>query len=396
MNRRNFLKQAGAGTLLAAVCRPGVNAAEAPLSGLTFTTPPSLQNPGSTGMTVAVGVSGPSTAWVEYGETEQLGRIATGARHGLNPYDSLAHSVRLEGLRPGQRCCYRVHACPIDFRGAYDIRRGEAITSEIFSFRTFDPNAPEARFVVWNDTHENATTLAGLMKLTSREPADFLVWNGDITNDNYREDQMVRHYLGAGGHPFTCETPLLFVRGNHGTRGPAARALPRFIDLPAGQFYYSFRHGPLAGVVLDAGEDKPDTNPVYGGLGDFVAFRREQARWLEAELKKPLLRKARFRIAFCHIPLWWEDRGPATDPADTRSGWHRLLAKHGFAAVISGHTHRHGLFPPNQMRPYAQLIGGAPKPEAATLIRGRVTRKELALTLYDLDGRELARWSRKA
>jgi acid phosphatase type 7 len=398
MNRRHFLKHAGATGLLAATSTTLLRAAELETSpaGLALTTAPSLQNPGPDAITVAIGVNSPSTAWIEYGETEQLGHIADGACDGLKPFDALAHSIRLTGLRPGQRYYYRVHACPIDFRTAYDIRRGEPIQTEVFSFRTFDPNAAEMQFAVWNDTHENTNTLARLMPLTARAPADFLVWNGDITNDNYREDKMVQHYLGAGGQPFTREVPLVFARGNHDVRGPAARALPRFIDYPGGRPYYSFRHGPLGVVVLDAGEDKPDDTPVYAGLGDFVAYRREQAAWLESELEKPHLQQAAFRVAFCHIPLWWKNQGPATNARDPRSTWHRLLEQGKFAALVSGHTHQHGLFPPDAGRAYAQIIGGGPKPEAATLIRGSVTRNELTLTMTDLDGRELAEWATKA
>ena len=396
MNRRNFLKQAGVGGFLAtawpvfAQSTATESGARAPIA---FTTPPSLQNPAGDAMTVAIGVNGPSTAWVEYGDTEKLGRTASGTRGGLKPYDSIAHQIRLEGLRPGQRCFYRVHACAIDFRNAYDIRRGEAIATEIYSFRTFDRSAKEARFAVWNDTHEQAETMAQLMKATALQPSDFHVWNGDIPNDNYREDRMAVNYLGAGGQPFSRETPLLFVRGNHDTRGPAARSLHRFQDTPAGSSYYSFAHGPLAGVVLDAGEDKPDTHPVYAGLGDFVAFRKQQAAWLAQELKRPHLRKARFRVAFCHIPLWWGDAGPASDANDPRSEWHRLLAKAKFSAIISGHTHRHALLLPDKHRPYAQLVGGGPKPEAATLIRGIATTKELTLTIANLKGEQLASWS---
>jgi acid phosphatase type 7 len=398
MNRRHFLHTAGIGSLIAA-CWPTLAQTAKPQNPpvrLTFTTSTVLQNPGATAITVAIGVNGPSTAWAEYGETDQLGQVATGARHGLKPYDSLAHLIRLEGLRPGRRYYYRVRACPVDFRGAYDIRRGESFATQIFSFRTFDPQAKEARFAVWNDLHENAATLTALNEKTSQAPADFLVWNGDITNDNYREDRMVEHYLGGTGHPFASETPLVFARGNHDTRGPAARSLPRILEAPGGRFYYSFRHGPLACVVLDAGEDKPDTTPVYAGLGDFVAYRQEQAAWLEAELKQSWIRKAPFRVAFCHVPLWWKDKGYARDSTDARWEWHRLLVKSKFSAVISGHTHSHALFRPDAIKRYAQLVGGGPKPENATLIRGWVTAKELKLSLFALDGRELAGWSAKA
>ena len=133
MTRRNFIQRAGIGSVWAAAWPARAASADseptAP-SGLAFTTAPVLMSPTGTGATVAIGVSGPSTAWVEYGETETLGQTATGARHGLRPYGGLAHRLRLEGLRPGQRCYYRIHACPIDFRGAYDIRRGEAISTQ--------------------------------------------------------------------------------------------------------------------------------------------------------------------------------------------------------------------------------------------------------------------------
>jgi 3',5'-cyclic AMP phosphodiesterase CpdA len=269
--------------------------------------------------------------------------------------------------------------------------------TEPLSFKTLDPSATEARFAVWNDTHENAETLERLMVLTAQHASDFHVWNGDITNDNYHEERMVQHYIGAGGQPFTQQTPLLFVRGNHDDRGPAARSLSRFQATPEGRSYYSWQQGPLAGVVLDTGEDKPDEHPVYAGLGDFTAFYREQATWLKSELKKPHLRRARFRVAFCHIPFWWQTRGAdggfANAIDDPRAEWHRLLVKAKFHAVISGHTHRHALFPPTANKPYAQLVGGGPKPESATLIRGVATAKELTLTMTDLEGRPLETWS---
>jgi len=405
MNRRRFLQQTGVAGLLASAWPAVAQSTNAPAenraatAGLAFTTPPSLQSPSPTGVTVAIGVNGPSTAWVEFGDTPALGRVATGARHGLKPFDALVHAIRVDGLRPGQRCYYRVHAAAIDFKNAYNIRRGETVATEVFSFQTLNPKADAARFAVWNDTHENAATLAQLMTLTGRQPADFHVWNGDITNDNYREADMVRHYVGAGGQPFTRDTPLLFVRGNHDDRGPVARALDRFQATPGGRSYYSFAHGPLAGVVLNTGEDKPDTHPVYAGLGDYVAFHREQAAWLAEEIKRPQLRRAKFRVAFMHIPMWWVgdrgDGGFANDPDDPRSEWHRLLIQGKFHAVISGHTHRHALFPPDAKKPYAQMVGGGPRPAAATLIRGEATARELTLTMTDLAGTELAVWRTK-
>jgi len=399
MNRREFLKQTALASLFAGAAPALLRAqSEAPRTAsfkVGFTTAPSLQCPTADGVTVAIGVDGPSTAWVEYGQTESLGQTAWGSRHGLKPFGQPAHHIRLEPLGPGRRIYYRVHACPLDFRGPYDIRRGDEIASDVFSFQTFDPQAAQARFVVWNDTHENAATLQALMRRTNLLPSDFLVWNGDVTDVN-QEERIPVQYFAPAGQPFTSQMPLVFVRGNHDTRGGAARALPRFVHTPGNRFYYSFRHGPIAGIVLDTGEDKLDTHPVYAGLGDFDHYRQEQSRWLEAELRRPEISQAPFRIVFCHIPCARRSEAPAFPSTDPRSAWHPIFVQGKVAAIISGHTHRHACLPPEENRPYAQLIGGGPAKDNATLIRGEASRDQLTLAILDLDGNRLAGWTAAA
>ncbi|MBE0542131.1 MAG: hypothetical protein IH623_12145 [Verrucomicrobia bacterium] len=46
-------------------------------------------------------------------------------------------------------------------------------------------------------------------------------------------------------------------------------------------------------------------------------------------------------------------------------------------------------------RNFLKHAGGGPPPEAATLIRGAVTAKQLSLTMTNLEGGELAVWSVK-
>lgn len=43
-------------------------------------------------------------------------------------------------------------------------------------------------------------------------------------------------------------------------------------------------------------------------------------------------------------------------------------------------------------RPCGQLVGGGPRPEQATLIRGTVTREKLAVELTDVAGMPLGTW----
>lgn len=343
-------------------------------------------------MTVFVGVNRVATGWVEYGETPELGQ-RSGTDDGLLPLDPSLLKIRLAGLAPGKRYYYRVHACEIDFRNAYDIRRGAEVRSEVREFVTFDPTAATARLSIINDTHEVPATLQGLAKLLAARPSDALIWNGDLFNDIRSERQLAQQVLTPGGGALASDRPLLPVRGNHDVRGASARLLDKYFDLPQGRWYYTQRIGPLALLVLDTGEDKPDSAPVYAGLNDFAHYRSQQQQWLQTALQREEFRSAKYRVAAMHIPLIWKEKASAGDYCgDGHSKWHDLLVAAKVDVVISGHTHEPGWFAPGQRAPYGQLVGGGPKPEAATLIEVHADLSKLTLATLGLDGRERSRY----
>lgn len=350
---------------------------------------PVLTNPAPDAVTIIWATSAPATAWVEYGESESLGQIASGSEQGLLPFEQRHMKIRLTGLRPGTRYYYRVCAehTTYDWRAGIKRDAEHAARTPIASFVTPDPAAAETRFTVWNDTHENAETLKAVHAAHQSAPGDFLLWNGDITNDLYDEDKIVEQFLNPAGLPFATHVPFYFVRGNHDTRGPFARQIERVTDVPGGEFYYTFRHGPLAAIVLDTGEDKEDSHRFYAGLADFAAFRQRQAAWLAEAIARPEFRSAPFRVLFCHIPLWWtHDDQTGAYCLDGQRKWHELLVEAGIRLVISGHTHQATLLPADARRPYIQLTGGGPRPDTATYMRGHVTASQLRLTHHRLDG----------
>jgi hypothetical protein len=116
------------------------------------------------------------------------------------------------------------------------------------------------------------------------------------------------------------------VRGNHDVRGPAARHLPEFTGTPDDRFYYAFRSGPLAALVMDTGEDKPDDSQYFGGMAAFQRMQRQQTEWLKSTVKEPWFRNAPFKVLFCHIPLWF-----IRDIFPTHQRWNSIpsAAKHG-------------------------------------------------------------------
>lgn len=355
-----------------------------PAAGGAIDSPPVLQNPAPDAMTVSIAVRAISTAWVEYGTSSTLGQRADNSRHGLLPLDGRIHKIRLEGLKRGTRYWYRVGVCPIDFRGAYKITRGAAEYSETFSFTT-PGRASTASFRVINDTHENETTLKGVTeRLAACKPGPTF-WNGDVFNDVRHDDQVVSQLFRPAGSAYAASSPLCLVSGNHDVRGIHARQLDRFMDHPGGVRFFTLRDGPIAYLVMDTGEDKPDGHRVYAGLNDFSRYRDAQRAWLERAIEDEEFRGAAVRVALMHIPLW----GPGSSE-DSRVKWAPLLARAGIHALICGHTHHHAVTPRNVDHPYVQVVGGGPAPESATVIEGHADNAGLALLVHDLAGKELA------
>ncbi len=406
MDRRSFLAlstaAAAAGYLLderqAAALQTaadGPSSAEASILG----GPPVLQAPAPDGMTVFQAVRGIATGWVEFGTTPALGQRADNMRHGLLQLNGLVQRVRLAGLQPGTTYFYRVGVCPIEFKNAYKIARRPAQYSPVCSFRTLDDVGTQAGFLVINDTHENMETLRLLSAAMAQARArlqskgvpgpGLTFWNGDIFNDVRSDQQVAANVLTppmADGMPgaqagYASSWPMCFVSGNHDVRGIHARSLELSVDTPGGLRYGVIRHGPVAFIVLDTGEDKPDGHPVYAGLGVFSAYRDMQRAWLQGVLSDPRVRTARHRVVVQHIPMWG---GGSSE--DAREKWAPLVAQLKPTVMLSGHTHTFAFTPPDATHAYPQLVGGGPAPEAATLIEGHANGDVLTLTARNMSG----------
>jgi acid phosphatase type 7 len=257
---------------------------------------------------------------------------------------------------------------------------------------------------VINDTHENKGTLEAVTRSLAESPVDFLVWNGDVFQDIYTDEQIVAQALRPAGAAYAATTPVLFVSGNHDVRGPEARRLPLAFthwksEEPLGRCF-ALRHGPLALIGMDTGEDKPDAHPVFAGLAAFEPYRQAQREWLAGVLRRPEIATAPFLVMCCHIPI---NGLPGDNAGDTMEGyarfmgqgqrlWGPLLSEAGAQVVISGHTHRFRYDPPEGKRGYGQLVGGAPAPEWATLIRARVAQDKLELAAHKMDGSLWDQW----
>ena len=415
MNRRHFISTSGSLSLASLVTAPAAEPQTTPPAAPQFTAgsgpgpvfagSPVVTGPAPDAITILQPLQRHATGYLEYAVGDApFERVNAGAA-GLLPFEQYVLKFRLPPLPPGKDVRYRITARSIGWVQVRQFVYGQIIPGELETgpertFRTLDPGAESTRFVVWNDTHENAETLKTLHEMTAALKPDFLLWNGDQSNDIHQESKMNAQFLTPEGLAVADRWPLAYVRGNHDVRGPAARHLPQFTGTPGDRFYYAFRSGPLAALVMDTGEDKEDSSPWLGGITDFAAMQKEQAAWLDKVTKEPWFRDAPFRVLFCHIPLWFirelkgAEWGEYSKPC--RLAWLPGLVAAGVKVVISGHTHDFAWMPAKEGQPIAQLVGGGPQPRHATLIHGTATRDTLALTMSKLDGTVVAAVTLKA
>ena len=242
----------------------------------------------------------PGMAYVELADGTKVWETFAGRRvfHRL-------HKVRIDGLQPGAELRYRV--CGQELADDSDARNpkfGDIYEGEWHSVRTFDPKAPECHFSVFNDVHNRTQWYEDLAAQVDSASTDFLFLNGDIASAaNHELDEFVRLEIEPLGN-LPAGIPLLFGRGNHEGRGNnvelVADVYPNSDPAP---FYYTFRQGPVAFIVFDAGETGKSRSILYSGSDVYEDYLNEQIEWARKAMKEPSFRKAPVKICLLHVPM---------------------------------------------------------------------------------------------
>lgn len=397
MKRRNFLTRSLlAGGLASQSLRLG-SAAEnsnAPSPGIALGEP-LLAGPDPANLAILQAVLSPASGYGEISVNDGAWQKVVPEHKGMVAFETHVLKFLLPPLPAGATLRYKVTVFSVTYQSAYKIQRGPLVTSGEYVVSCLDPAKQTTQFVVWNDTHENAKTLEALHLKTRNIKPDFLLWNGDQTNDVYAAEKMANQYICPHGLPIAANYPLAYLRGNHDVRGPAARLLEKFTHTPGNDFTHAFRSGPVACLTMDTGEDKPDSHPVFQGMVHFDAMRARQTKWLASVIEEPWFRSAPYKLLFCHIPLWWTKDDPNREYYNChkpcRDAWQELLVKAGVQLVVSGHTHEPAHLPATPERPIAQLVGGGPQLERATLTHFVANEKNLTITMSTLDDKVVHR-----
>ena len=242
----------------------------------------------------------PGMAYVELSDGTQIWETFAGRR-----IFRRLHRIRINGLEPGTELCYRICGKDLtDDSNARNPRFGDSYEGAWQRVRTFDPEAETCRFSVFNDIHMQVSEYSALAAQVDSAATDFLFLNGDIVSaGNYVADTLIRYELEPLG-TLPAGLPVLFARGNHEGRGNnpqlVADVFPN--DDPA-HFYYTFRHGPVAFIVLDAGETGRSRSILYSGDAVYEDYLAEHIQWARKAMKEPLFSSAPAKICMIHVPM---------------------------------------------------------------------------------------------
>ena len=355
---------------------------------------PWVQNVGENGFTVIWVTEKPSLDYVEVAPADGL------------PFESVErakyyqssngrritrryHSVRIDNLEPGTEYRYRIVGQVLkDDSNPYHLVFGtlRQLSERTHSVRTLDASADTCRFTIFNDIHGNDARFTALASGVDASKTDFIVLNGDIISFVNEIDTLVKHTVQPIAH-LTDQLPLFYARGNHETRGSDFDKVYDLFPTSTGEFYYSFRHGPAAFIVLDAGEDKPDDHPEYAGTADFDAYRLQQTEWLKEAVNDPAFLSAPVKICIMHIPTIAHEGSWYTVRWITEH-WTPILENAGIDVLLSGHYHRWQLSEAGQDGTnYPVVINSNLERLDVT-----VTPSGLQLTTYSIDGTPVHHW----
>ena len=242
----------------------------------------------------------PGMAYVELSDGTKVWETYAGRR-----IFKCLHKVKIKGLEPGAQLCYRVCGQDLaDDSNARNPRFGDIYEGAWQHVRTFNTDAAICRFSVFNDIHLQADEYRALAAQVDSAATDFLFLNGDIVSaGNYVADTLIKYELEPLG-TLTAGLPVLFARGNHEGRGNNPQLVSDvFPNSDPAPFYYTFRQGPVAFIVFDAGETGRSRSILYNGAPVYEDYLAEQIQWAREAMQEPQFSSAPMKICMVHVPM---------------------------------------------------------------------------------------------
>ncbi len=309
--------------------------------------------------------------------------------HGSKVIDTL-HSVQIEGLMPGTTYRYRIFSKEVlgyqGHRVLYgNIASTDVYTKKPFKFTTLDKNKSDVTFTMVNDIHSRADMMSEMLQGVSHQNTDLVFFNGDMVSTINHANQLFDGFMDSAIALFASEVPMFFVRGNHETRGKYSYRFPDYFPTINNKLYYNFTHGPVHFIVLDCGEDKPDSDIEYSELAQFDAYRDKQAAWLQDVVQTKEFKEATYRVVIIHIaPLGSTWHGTL----DLQRKFLPILNQANIDIMLCGHEHQYSYINPSEEVSFPILIN-----DNETYVDVKATHQQMKLLVKDPDGKQLHQYT---
>ena len=357
---------------------------------IKITHAPYLQNLGENEVTVVWTANKPSIGWVELAPDDGTHYYQTerpkffNAKNGIK-LTSTVHSVHLTGLKPGTRYRYRVYSQEVLSHVGWRVIYGNVAATSVYgkqplTFLTSDHGWQSVNFAMVNDIHGKSDVLEKLVSHCDLKKTDMFLFNGDMVSIFNNEKEIFEGFMDKATELFASEIPMYYTRGNHETRGSFATAFQDYFSPKQEHIYYMFRQGPVCFVILDSGEDKPDSDLEYAGITVYDQYRTEQAEWLKKVLESKEYKEAPFKVVVCHMPPF--------------GGWHGeqevaekfipLLNNAGVDLMLCGHLHRYMRNEPKDGVRFPVIVNSN-----NTVLKAEAGVKELNIRILDMEGKEV-------
>lgn len=352
-----------------------------------FRTKPYLQNPTENGITISWFTNFPVHSWIEYGTDPNLGIRKENIVDGQIICNNKHHKIRLKDLTPGKTYYYRVCSREITLYEAYKKEFGETAYSDIYSFTMPSEKNSDFTALIFNDLHKQNHVLDKLVEQVEGLDYDFVIFNGDCIDDPKDENEAVSFMSYLNEKVKAEKVPVFYLRGNHEIRNAYSIQLRNLFDYVGDKTYGAFNWGDTRFVILDCGEDKPDSTWVYYNLNNFEELRQEQIDFLRTELSCKMYKKANKRILLHHIPLYGMSQNSYLPCLDL---WGDLLAKAPFNVSINAHIHRFSYIEKGTKgNNFPVVIGGGNRLENATVMILSKKGNVMTLRVLNTEGKEL-------
>lgn len=352
---------------------------------------PYLQNLYEREATVVWVSDSPSVGWVEIAPDDGTHFYATerqkifDTRIGIKNVSRI-HAVRLTGLLPATRYRYRVCSQEVLSHEGAVVTYGEIASTDVYnkrplSFMTNDTTKSHISYAMVNDIHGDNEALENMIGQCDLTSTDMFLFNGDMVSICDNEAQLFNGFMDKAVELFASSLPMYYCRGNHETRGAMAPYFKDYFNPKAEELFYMFRQGPVCFIVLDCGEDKPDSDVEYYGITAYDDYRTLQAEWLKTAVQSDLYKNAPFKVVVCHMPPF--------------GGWHGeseiarkfipILNAASPDVYLCGHLHEYLRNDAGNEGVNFPVIVNSNN----TLLKAYADGEEMDIRIYDLSGKEI-------